>query len=601
VHGGQQPIVGAHIYLYAATTTGYGNASASLLTSGSGRTEDGSGNYYVTTQSGGTFSITNDYTCPSANSQVYLYSIGGNPGLGSANSAAGLLAGLGSCGLLQSTQYIVINEVSTIATAYAIAGFATDATHVSSSNSPLAATGLADAFAAVPNLETLNTGFALATTPPVNGGNGVVPQQEINTLADILAACINTTGPSSSGCTTLLSNATNGSSAPSETATAAINIAHNPGANISALFGLVTPSAPFQLPLSSAPNDFTLAITFSGGGLDGTGFAPNGIAVDGYGDIWIPNFDASTISEFNYKGTVLSGAGGFTSAGLDHPTSIAIDIYGNAWAANFDGASVSEFNSSGVKISGPPGFTGSGLNTPYGIALDDVGHTWVANFGGNNLSEFTASGAPLSGSSGFPDGSLVGPAGLAADTAGNVWSVDYNASNYLLVESDSTGSQSADPSGFAGGGLNAPYAVAIDGSGNVWVSNQNGGGVGGNGSVSEFTSAGSPISGTNGFTGGGIDGPYGLVIDGAGNVWTANRFGYTISEFNSSGTPLSGANGYTSTSLIAPYGIAVDPSGNVWVATDNSNSSLTEFVGAAAPVATPLAAGAEYKELGAKP
>ena len=36
VHGGQQPIVGAHVYLYAANTTGYGNAAVSLLQSAGG-------------------------------------------------------------------------------------------------------------------------------------------------------------------------------------------------------------------------------------------------------------------------------------------------------------------------------------------------------------------------------------------------------------------------------------------------------------------------------------------------------------------------------------------------------------------------------------
>lgn len=33
VYGGQQPLVGAHIYVLAAGTTGYGSASKSLLTS----------------------------------------------------------------------------------------------------------------------------------------------------------------------------------------------------------------------------------------------------------------------------------------------------------------------------------------------------------------------------------------------------------------------------------------------------------------------------------------------------------------------------------------------------------------------------------------
>jgi hypothetical protein len=402
VHGGQQPFVGAHIYLYAANTTGYGDASVSLLTSGSGRSIDSNGNYYVTTGTGGVFNISEDYTCTNSNTQVYLYSIGGNPGLGDgANAAAGFLAALGSCGNLSSTQFIVINEVSTIATAYAIAGFATDATDVSSSSSALAELGIQNAFSATANLEQLSTGGSIATTP---AGNGAPPWPEINTLANILAACVNSSGPTSSACTTLLTNAKNGNTAPTDTATAAINIAHNPGSNLDALYGLATPSAPFQPALTAEPNDFTVAITYSGGGLDSTDFlAPNGIAIDGYGDVWIPNYNSNSVSEFKFDGTILSGANGYTGAGLDEPTSMAIDIYGNAWIANFnadnfnDITSISEFSSTGVDISGPPGYEGSGLNQPYGITIDNLSHTWVANFGGNNLSEFTSSGTPLSG------------------------------------------------------------------------------------------------------------------------------------------------------------------------------------------------------------
>ena len=104
-------------------------------------------------------------------------------------------------------------------------------------------------------------------------------------------------------------------------------------------------------------------------------------------------------------------------------------------------------------------------------------------------------------------------------------------------------------------------------------------------------------------SGGGVDDPYGLAIDGAGNVWTANYGGNSnsISEFSSSGAAISGSNGYVSDWLVEPYGVAVDGSGNVWVASDNTSGPLTEFVGLATPVVTPIAAGVAYKELGTKP
>jgi len=182
-----------------------------------------------------------------------------------------------------------------------------------------------------------------------------------------------------------------------------------------------------------------------------------------------------------------------------------------------------------------------------------------------------------------------------------MWTANYTAATSSLAEAVPNTDESQSPAFtlFTGGGLNAPYGVAIDGSGNVWATNR-----GGDGSLSEFSSSGTAISpDPGGFSGGGVDDPYGLAIDGAGNVWTANYGGNSnsISEFNSSGAPVSGSNGYVSSGLVEPYGIAVDGSGNVWVASDNTSGPLTEFVGLATPVVTPIAAGVAYSELGTKP
>src|ERR1019366_1088135 len=195
VHGGQQPIVGAEVYLLAANTTGYGQPSVSLLRATSTGYSSSLG-AYVPTAPDGSFTITGDYSC-TPNTQVYLYSLGGSQG-GIANSAARLLAALGNCpssgNFLTATPFIAVNEVSTVAAAYAFAGFATDATHVSSSGTALAQIGIANAFANVGNLETLGTGAALTKTP---AGNGTGPQSEINTLANILANCTSTGAASS--------------------------------------------------------------------------------------------------------------------------------------------------------------------------------------------------------------------------------------------------------------------------------------------------------------------------------------------------------------------------------------------------------------------
>ena len=39
IYGGQQPVVGSHVYLMAASSAGYGSASNSLLTSGTDGTD----------------------------------------------------------------------------------------------------------------------------------------------------------------------------------------------------------------------------------------------------------------------------------------------------------------------------------------------------------------------------------------------------------------------------------------------------------------------------------------------------------------------------------------------------------------------------------
>ena len=154
------------------------------------------------------------------------------------------------------------------------------------------------------------------------------------------------------------------------------------------------------------------------------------------GNVWVPNFGSSSLSEFTSNGVPKTGSP-FSAAGLDNPTSVAIDTYGSAWVANYNGNDISEFNSQGQKISGPPGFTGGGLNNPYGIAIDNVGNAWAANNGGNSLSEFESNasgGLALSGSSGFGGQVLAGPAGIAADTSGDVWTANYWRAKGSLAE-----------------------------------------------------------------------------------------------------------------------------------------------------------------------
>jgi hypothetical protein len=607
VHGGQQPISGAHVYLLAANTTGnagpgiaasLSNASVSLLQPVyTGNAADSIGSY-VTTGADGGFTITGDYSC-TPNTQVYLYALGGNTG-GGTNPEAGLLALLGNCpssgNFLTATPFIVVNEISTVAAAYSFAGYASDATHVSSSGTALAEVGIMHAFATASNLENLSTGVALATTP---NGNGGVPQQEINALADILASCINTagthTGPTNpTPCYTLLNSALSSGTtgnAPAETATAAINIAHNPAANVSTLYGLASSNPPFATTFAQ-PTDFTLGIQYTGGGVDN----PSALAIDGSGNVWITNdAGASTVSELSSNGIPAANSP-FHGGGLSKPYSIAIDSSGDVWLPNSSASSVSEYSMSGTVISGSP-YSGDNLQFPYAVAIDGSDNAWVTNDSQTpSVTEISSSGSILSGTSGYGSTTGLGnPISIAIDESGAAWIADNNNSD--VVKLSSAGVVQSGANGFTGGGLATPYFIAIDGSGNAWVANY---GNNNGGDITKLSSSGTALSPSTGYTGGGVNVPYGIAIDGAGNVWTANNGSSSLTELSNNGVAISPATGFTAGNVGLTDAIAIDGAGNVWT-TNAYVNQVTELVGAAVPVVTPLSAGVKNHSLGARP
>ena len=575
VHHGQTPISGAHVYLFAANTTGYGQASVSLLSASLTGASDSVGGY-VTTGTDGSFSMDGGYTC-AANAQVYLYVLGGNAGSG-ANPASGLLAVLGSCpstgNFNASVPNISVNEVSTVAAAYAMAGFATDATHVSSSGTSLARTGVANAFANAANLASISSGAALTTTA---SGDGAVPQSTINTIANILAACVGSNGASSTACSTLLTNAAAGGPAgvlPTDTATAAINIAHNPASNVANLYALATAATPFSPGLSAAPNDFTVGLLFTGGGLS----EPQRIVIDGSGNAWVAN--SSSITELSSSGSILSGSNGYGTGGvINSPLGIAIDGSGNAWIANTYGGNVVKLSSSGSVLSGATGYTSGGIADPSAIAIDGVGNVWIANFF-NSASEISSAGAAISPAAGYVGGGLNYPQAVAVSGTGDVWIESQGGD--AVTEFSGSGSILSGANGYTGAGINEPWAIAIDSSGSAWIPN----GIGN--SVTKLSGSGSALSGASGFTGGGLNSPTGIAIDGAGYAWIANFFGSSVVELSNTGSVLSGSKGFLGIGL-NPDAIAVDGSGNVWTTNPgSSNGSVTELIGAATPVVTPL-------------
>jgi sugar lactone lactonase YvrE len=570
VHGGQQPIAGAHVYLLAAASSAYGAASISLLDPGMTGYSDSLGGY-TPTDAGGSWNISGDYAC-TPNQQVYVYVLGGDPGAG-VNSASGLMAVLGNCpgsgNFITATPYVWVNEVSTVAAAYAMAPYAVDATHVASSGSALALTGIANAFANASNLADLPSGQSLATTP---GGTGTVPQAQINLLANVIAACVNSTGPASAECTVLLGEATSdgtpGGTAPSDTASAMIDIAHNPGANVADLFNLPPAIAPFSPSPSTQPNDFTIAITFTAG-LS----APSGLAVDGLGNVWVANQGSSTISAITSLGVPLSGSP-YSGNGVAQPAQIAIDAANNIWVANAGGNSLSLFDDTGTPIAGSA-ISGGGLAGPGSISVGDNGQVWAASAVDNSVTLLATTGTPSI--SAITSGGLNLPSGIAVDPSSNTWVINQGDNSVSVFDSSGTPLLGAVVTGY---GLNVPSGISIDGSGNAWIADTN------DNSLTVLTLSGTSVTGTT-FSGGGIVLPVGTAFDGAGNVWVANSTGNGVTELSSAGAAMAGSP-FVESGIANAVSIAVDGSGSVWIA-DLSGNSLTEIIGSAAPAVTPIA------------
>jgi streptogramin lyase len=289
------------------------------------------------------------------------------------------MAALGPCNNLASLSFVSLNELTTVASVYALAPFmagpANAYTKVGTSANN--AMGLKNALADVNVLVNLATG----TTPGSTTVAGLtLPTSEINTLADIIAACVNSAGGSyndGSACGTLFANADPGGTAftaPTDTITALMNIAQHPAtstANLAALYTLATPTAPFQPTLTSQPKDFTLALTFAG-----ATNAPSALAADAAGNVWITNVGNNTVTELAHTGVVLSGAG--YTASLAHPNAIAFAPDGTAWITNAGNSTVSRLTPTGAAYPGSP-YSGGGLDVPRSIAFDSSGTAWIAN------------------------------------------------------------------------------------------------------------------------------------------------------------------------------------------------------------------------------
>jgi hypothetical protein len=169
---------------------------------------------------------------------------------------------------------------------------------------------------------------------------------------------------------------------------------------------------------------------------------------------------------------------------------------------------------------------------------------------------------------------------LLKDTSGNVLATAYihGLSTGPMVSFAPATSSTLAPlynGGTASTGFNYPTAAAMDGSGNIFIADTN------NSRIKEITSA-SAYTTVNilapSYTGGtastSFDNPYGIAVDGAGNVFVADTNHAEVKE-------ITAASGYTTVTELVhgsfswPSGLAVDGSGNLYVLDSGSVYKIT--------------------------
>ncbi len=601
VTAGTQPVAGSLVTLYSAGAKGYGSASTQIAAS-------------LPTAKDGSFTIPSGYSCLQPDSQMYLVATGGKVGTNDPNPNLALMTALGSCDTLSSNS-VSINEVTTVASAYATAQFAADdaltgnSSYLYLGSSATNRAGLAYAFAAANNLVDVSTGKARFLVP---AENAIVPYVQINTFADFLNACAATSGGAlgdGSACGDLFITANTlgtgtypSSIAPADTLQAAFNIAQHPVSNynynlnnLPQLFSLATSGSPFQPVLTSQPNDWSISLHYTGGGGLSPASTVGSLAIDSAGNLWITDTKAGSVIEWNPTGAAWTPSTGFPAGG----GRIAIDTSDNVWISG--PSSLVELTDLGTPLPWSP-FAGL-PGTATDAVFDAQSNLWI--IGSNGVNEYSNLGIGAVGTNLYTFDSIPNPSALGIDSSNNVWigaTADGNALGHIAELSNPGGSlivsQNAGP---------VLPQMAADATGNIWYIN---------GSICEaapYAGKGSTLL-PNCFGTGGSNSasnglevwePQGIATDGAGVVWIANPGGSSNSippgvlPIKAASSPTN-AKPYVSSSLAAgPLRVAIDGSGNIWVLL--SDNTVTEYVSLAAPTVTPLALGLKNNKIGAKP
>ncbi len=361
---------------------------------------------------------------------------------------------------------------------------------------------------------------------------------------------------------------------------------------------------------------------------------PRRVTTDSKGNIYF----SSGNSVFKMSGATLSlvagnsrpgfsGDGGpAVSAMLYSPQGLAVDGAGNIYIADTNNNRVRIVTTNGIintfagngLIGSPLAFGDGGpanqanLQLPGGVAVDSAGNLYIADTGDNLIRKVTTDGVintiagdslPAYAGDGGPavNAEVHSPEDVAVDSSGNVYIAD-TANAYIREITVSTGiinfiagdgsvGYSGDGGLATSAGLIEPFAVCVDSSGNVYITEPE------DGRIREVTHSNGIINtivgnGVLGFSGDGgaatkamIKQSSGIALNSSGTLYIADTLNNRIRNVVNGTINTIGGNGVFSYSgdggpaiaaqLFASQGVAVDAAGNFFIA-DTGNNVVRE-------------------------
>lgn len=432
---------------------------------------------------------------------------------------------------------VTINELTTVAASYSMAQFYR--TGVISGNS----FGLQIAAGMNDNIVTVATGDSssiLLNSPNADQTNSL---RSTRSLANLLVACLQNdrTTINLLGLTRQVTRRPQQPVAPRDTAQALAALARNPGQKVAQIYQLTKLGSSYEPALSQMPDAWTVTVKVNDSGNDDFLFGgPGNLVFDSRGYAWIlNNVTQGTPYSCNFdivlkpNGQPADGSNGTPSSPimgggiLGGGFGVTIDPFGSVWLGNFGwgncsycqptqhppgNGSVSQFDLSGAAISGPEGYYDGPLKV-QGMASDPDANIWISSFGNDSVYVFQ-NGDHLH-SVGYQEYHGSGPFDVAIASDGSAWvsnsggldgSFPSSVARYDLVN----GALSRRFIRFLG---NTLRGLALDSMGNAWV-----GSLGDN-KVYEIQPDDTIIGS---FSGGGMDGPWDVAVDGEDNLWIAN-------------------------------------------------------------------------------